>query len=444
MKLHEYQERAVGFMKAHPHCILSIDMGLGKTAAVLHYLADTMPPSCLIVAPKRVAETVWMQEAEKWGLNDIHDKMVIVNGSPVQRLKALQDKEKPYKIVSRDNLKDVYNHSYHTLIIDELTSFKNPLSARTKYICSILSYVRIGLTGTFLANGAIDIYGQAMAVGLDGKYGRDGYGHGRYLAWRATYFRDALAGTGLKFERWVLRCRLADVLRPIESEIFTLSAADYLDIPPVSEVEHPITLSDKEREAYDSMEAFLGAFVGGEMVTVKEGAKFAKMQTMCNGFIYSDDGTSIRQDFSSKLDAVVEFCERCVSEGEQVLLFYAYKDEAAWLAEMMTERKIKFDGVWKKGFIDRWNNGDSGVLFAHPASAGHGLNLQGGGHIIAWSSVTYNYELFAQANARLARQGQTKPVQIHYFGSVNTCEQRQRRALSKKAEEQGLFISLTK
>ena len=439
MKLHNYQERAVEFMAAHNRCILSIDMGLGKTASVIHYLDRVRPSSCLIVAPKRVAETVWLQEAEKWGKDYVAERMIIVAGDKRKRAKALACNSKPYKIIGRDNVNDVKDAVVDCLVIDELTSFKTPTSARTKAICTIRAHAKIGLTGTFLANGAIDIYGQCMAVSID-----DRFGSKNFYAWRAAYFRDKLAGSGLNFQKWVLRGKLDELLEPIREQVFTLSAADYLAIPPVTEMEHPIYLTPAERDAYDSMDAFLGGVVGGDIVTVQEGAKFAKLQTMCNGFIYLDDGTSKRQEESSKLEAVAEFCDRCASEGEQVLLFFAYRDEAAWLAEKLKARGVKFDGVWRKGFADRWNAGECGVLFAHPSSAGHGLNLQQGGHIVCWSSVTYNYELFAQANARLARQGQTKPVQIHYFNAVNTCEQRQRKALIDKAEAQGLFVNLTK
>lgn len=454
MKLHEYQERARAFIRSHNRCILSVDMGLGKTAATLHAIAALSPETLLIVAPKRVAETVWLQEAEKWGLDAVASKMVIVAGDKAKRSKALADKSKPYKIISRDNLTDVKGGIYSMLVIDELTSFKTPSAARTKAVASIIAPRKVGLTGTFLANGAIDIYGQCVAVDMEERLGRNFY------AWRASYFRDALKGSGLQWSKWRPAVPLETILAPIKSDIFTLSAADYLNIPPVSEVEHPVTLSEEERDAYDTVEAFLAGNIGGTSYAIGEDAKFAKLQTLCNGFVYAtdkqvankdasgvlhlDDELIVRAKVSTKLETVAEFCERCASEGEQVLLFYAYKEEARWLAEMLEARHVPYTHVGKKDALTKWSNHEAGVLFAHPASAGHGLNLQGGGRIVVWSSVTYNYEYFAQANARLARQGQTKAVQIHYFTARNTCEEAKRKALSSKAKEQGLFINLTK
>jgi SNF2 family DNA or RNA helicase len=234
------------------------------------------------------------------------------------------------------------------------------------------------------------------------------------------------------------------LLSPIRPQIFTLTAADYLTIPPVSSIWHKVELASETRRAYDDLQAFLGFELDGCNLTVSEGAAFAKLQTLCNGFIYDESGTAIRGKDSAKLDAVADFCERCKAEGEKVLLFYAFREEAVWLKEMLDRKNITAESVKKAGFMDRWNAGEIDVLFAHPASAGHGLNLQHGGRVIVWSSLTYNYELWAQANARLARQGQMRPVQIHYFAAENTCEAAIWRALQNKHKQQNEFLKLTK
>lgn len=441
MKLHEYQRKAIAFMHEQRQAILSIDMGLGKTASVLHFLQALHPQSVIIVAPKRVAETVWQQEAEKWGL-DIAKKMVVIAGTPKKRQALWTDSAHPYKVVGRDNLGDIAkffgNLFVDVLVIDELTTFKNVSSGRSRFLQNISFKRAIGLTGTLLANGAIDIYGQAAALALSKRLGKSFY------SWRGEHFYDAAAHSGLNFPIWRCRTKLADLLRPIRENVFTLSAADYLEIPSVTEKVTTFDLSAAEREAYDGLECFLGAEIGGEVFAIKEGAKFQKLQTLCNGFAYNANGRPLRCNQSQKLELVADFCEQCYNEGEQVLLFYSYREERKWLEEMLAAKKVKFDGVDKRGFFERWKNCESGVLLAHPASAGHGLNLQGGGHIVVWSSVTYNYEFFAQANARLARQGQTKAVQIYYFVANNTLEHRQQQALSRKAAEQQLFVNLTK
>ena len=436
MQLHDYQRRIAQFIERHKNCILSVDMGLGKTAAVLSYIDYTRPARVCVIAPKRVAENTWKQEADKWGLSYVAGRMVIVKGTPKKRAAALADTEKPYKIVSRENVKEVEGLAFDLLIIDELTSFKNIESKRTKAVCKIQAARKVGLTGTFLANGAIDIFGQCAAVGI-----RFGF---NFWAWRATYFRDALRGSGLAFSKWQLAVPLEQVLQPISDRIFTLTASDYLTIPPVSHVRHDIALDADTMAAYRDLDAFLGFNMNGDTLTVEEGAKFAKLQTLCNGFVYDSDGRAIRSTYSAKLEAVADFVEDCRDAGEPVLLFYAFREEAIWLQELLAARGVRCESVQRDGFMDRWNAGDTECLFAHPASAGHGLNLQHGGRIIVWSSLTYNYEYYAQANARLARQGQTRQVQVHYFLTRDTCEPRVWTALQKKDKDQQQFLNKTK
>lgn len=436
MELHEYQKRAAQFIATHANCILSVDMGLGKTAAVWSYIREAQPASVCVVAPKRVAENTWKQEAEKWGWSDIAERCAIVSGTPKKRRAALQDDSKPYKIVSRECVKEVQDWSFDFLVIDELTSFKNPESKRTRSVYAIHAARKVGLTGTFLANGAIDIYGQCAAVGI-----RCGF---NFYAWRATYFRDALQGSGLAFHKWKLAVPLEQVLQPIADKIFTLTASDYLAIPPVSHIRHDIALDADTMAAYRDLDAFLGFNLNGDTLTVEEGAKFAKLQTLCNGFIYDANGNAVRSAYSAKLTAVADFVSDCRDAGEPVLLFYAFREEAIWLQELLSERGVRCESVQRAGFMERWNAGETECLFAHPASAGHGLNLQHGGRIIVWSSLTYNYEYYAQANARLARQGQTRQVQVHYFLTCCTCEPRVWTALQNKDREQKEFLNKTR
>lgn len=416
-------------------------MGLGKTAAVLAWLdwygrRNNYMTKVIIIAPKRVAETVWLQEAKKWGLRELHDNMIICAGTAKKRAKAWDDITKPIKICSRDNYKDFADKRVGVLILDELTSYKNPTAARSKAVQSIQAVVKVGLTGTFLANGAIDIYGQAAAVGL--RLDKNFY------AWRATNFRDVLAGAGLAFQKWRLSVPLETLLRPIRDDIFTLTAADYLEIPPVTHTTHAINLDDDTRAAIGELDAFLAMTLNGEVLTFDENQKFTKLQTLCNGFVYDDNGEPKRGEQSAKLEAVADFVADCKDAGEPVLLFYAFREEAQWLTELLDARGVKWEGVNKRGFVERWEAGEIDCLITHPASAGHGLNLQHGGRVIIWSTLTYNYELFAQGNARLARQGQRNNVQIHYFVADKTCEARAVEALKRKQNEQNEFLKLTK
>lgn len=437
MTLHDYQKRCADFIASHTNCILSVDMGLGKTAAVLEYIRRANPVSVLIVAPKRVAENNWHTEALKWGLVEIYQKMIVCAGTPKKRALALKDTSHPYKIISRDNIKDCKGMTFDLLVIDELTSFKSIDAARTKAVMSIKAKRKVGLTGTFLANGAIDIYGQASAVGLR-------FNNYNFFAWRATYFKDALAGSGLAFHKWKLAVPFECVLTPIKYNIFTLTAADYLHIPAVSYETRQIELTESERERYENADAFLQLNIGDEILSVNERAKFSKLQTLCNGFVYLEDGSAVRSEYCTKLEAVADFVLDCKEAGEPVLLFYSYREEALWLYELLTARGVKCESVKKAGFLERWNAGQTECLFAHPASAGHGLNMQAGGRICVWSSVTWNYELWAQGNARLARQGQTRQVRVVSFVAKNTCEAGIVAALARKDKEQNQFLTLTK
>lgn len=444
-QLHQYQKNIANFIAKHERCILSVDMGLGKTISTLawlnwyatrHQSYTGVPLRAYIVAPKRVAETVWKQEAEKWGLPiDVH--MIVVAGTPKKRQAALMNTSCPIKVISRDNLADVQNTTVDVLVLDELTSFKSVTAARTKAVLSIRATKRVGLTGTFLANGAIDIYGQAAAVGL-------GWRGLNFNAWRGTYFRDVLAGAGLQFQKWRLNVPLEDILQPIREHVYTLTADDYLDIPPVTETTHAIDVGEDTRRAIGELDAFLSTTINGETIAFDENQKFAKLQTLCNGFVYADDGTPVRGAESVKLEAVADFVADCKEAGEHVLIFYAFREEAEWLAEKLKARGVKICTPKQKGFMDKWNAGEVDCMMAHPASAGHGLNMQHGGRVIVWSTLTYNYELFAQGNARLARQGQRHNVQIHYFVADKTCEQRAVKALQTKQADQSEFLRLTK
>lgn len=457
MKLHNYQKRAIEFMELHHKCVLSVGMGLGKTTSVLHYIDRLRPKSAIIIAPKRVAESVWKQEAEKWGLTWIADKMTIAKGTATKRHEALVDTQHPYKIVSRDNLADLFGKNEHLfgcyefemVVLDELTSFKSITAKRTRQAAALtrLAKYAIGLTGTFLANGAVDIYAQMCAAGMGNL--------DKFYSWRATNFIDVMAGSGMKWSKWKLQKPLEDVLKPWRNNIFTLDSKDYLDIPEVTFINHEIELSSDERKRYDEMNAFLGCDIGGVEVSVEEAAKFVKMQTMCDGFVYVGSNDAVcsqwngdnvaRSERSSKLEEVAELCRRCVGEGENVLLFYAFKAEREWLRELMAGDGFDVAEVRDKGVLERWMRGEfSGVMMAHPASAGHGLNLQGGGRVLVWSTLTYNYEHYAQANARLARQGQRGNVQIHIFTAAGTIEDEKRKALAEKDKMQNVFLALTK
>lgn len=244
---------------------------------------------------------------------------------------------------------------------------------------------------------------------------------------------------------------MTEVLKDFQSDTFTLTAEDYLHLPDLTETIHPVTLSKDERTAYDDLQDVLCCEINGEVLPVSERAKFAKLQTICDGFLYVDDEDTEQNEKrvvmgkkTTKIDEVTDFVLRAIAEGEQVLLFYAFTAEKDEIVKRLTSGGITVDTPDTKDFIKRWEDGTSNVLIAHPASAGHGLNLQHGGRILVWSTLTWNFEFFAQANARLSRQGQERQVQRHYFIAKDTVEEKMLTALRRKERENDGFKSVTK
>lgn len=444
MKLRNYQKRICNFIVEHPHACVSVGMGLGKTACVLHVL-DHIKQRCpqmtaLIVAPKRVAETVWIQEAEKWGFT-VRDYMALVSGTPAQRAKSAASAD--ILVVSRDNISDFVGRSFDILVLDELTSFKSRMAKRTEAVLSIRAGRKIGLTGTIAPNGLIDLFPQMACLDLAG------HSKGDYYAWRGRWFENIMEGSGQPFKKFRLRngVTAGQVAEPWKKDIITLTTEDWLELPPMMETELSVTLSDFERNAYMDLNAVLHfELPDGLDFTASDKGKFAKLQTLCSGFVYdTESGEALRlQDGGTKIRAAVEFCERCAAEGESVLLFYQYRESALWFGELAKEAGLRIASTSSKGWLEKWNKGELDVLVANPASAGHGLNLQHGGHVVLWMELTYNYEYYAQANARLHRTGQSERVRCYYPVAKGTIDERILPALKKKAEVNRNVQEMTK
>lgn len=448
LTLHSYQRRAIDFCSSHDKAILSVSMGLGKTASVLHYIDNLKPRTLIIVAPKFVALHVWKQECLKWGLTDLHDKLTIAwSTSKEKRRQLIQDND--YLIVTRDNLDDVKGKEVDLLVLDELTSFKKHDTKRSRVLHTIKAKQRIGLTGTFITNSAIDVYGQLVAVGFMSDLTQKEVERNFYR-WRSAYFKDVMAGSGMKWSKWKLTVPLDYLLRKVKDNIFTLDSKDWLDIPEVTYIKHPVKLTKNEFDEYLRLNTMLNVNLGDETIAFTEAQKFAKLQTLCDGFVYTDSLETglrcvARSDYSTKLDEVVAFVEQCVDENEQVLLFYAFIEEKNLIKEKLKKIGVKFTDSSDKNFLQKWNDQEVEVLMGHPASMSHGLNLQkGSARIMVWSSLPFDLELFLQANARLARQGQKRGVQIHSFVAEGTVEVRKYLSLFNKQKLLDEFIEITK
>lgn len=433
IQLHDYQKKMALFAITHKNCILSVDMGLGKTLTMLYLLKLLEPKRAIIIAPKRVSEYTWTNENEKWGCGL---DMVSIKGTKTQRKKLIREGHSII-VVSRENIDEVAGE-YDLLIIDELTSFKNIDSKRTKAVLNIKADRKIGLTGTFCANGLIDIYAQAKVCGLS-------FNCQPFEEWRVHNFTNVMKGAPVRWNKWEPRFSMEQIIAPIVDNIFTLTAEQYLSIPDVSYNLEEVNLSNAEYNEITNLDAFLATELTGgtDILTIDEKAKFAKLQTFSNGFIYNENGEAIFRGESTKLNAVANYIIRMNERGENILLFYAYKYEVVILTDLLKKAKITVNMISEKDIISKWNKGEVAVLMAHPASAGHGLNLQNGGRVVVWSTLTYNYELYAQGNARLARQGQERQTIITTFVAKNTIEERIYKALQAKNETQKKFQNLT-
>ena len=437
MKLEEYQQKAVMFLTQHTHAVLSMDMGLGKTAVVIEALNRLGIRRALIVAPKRVALTVWQPEAEKW--NDPHTWTVIEGDAP-QRA-ALWKQKTARTVCSYEQLKEAPTLDYEAVVFDELTRLKHVTSKRFLYALGIRTAIRWGLTGTLLPNGAIDLFGQLAALHVYAAtphIARRGKVYiPEFFRWRTTYFEDLNAFSALPFHRWRILPphTLQSILEPVKGQIFTLRAEDYAALPPMRVLHCPHTLTDKEAARYLDAKTLLRVETDERVIALNDKSTFQKLQTLCSGFIY-DPATSapVWSGASSKLEAVADAVSSMVGEGEQVLLFYAFRAEAAYLKARFEKEGITVSTPEEKDFLDRWNSRAADVLLAHPASCGHGLNLQHSGcRILVWASLTFDLELWLQASARLHRRGQTAPVDIYVFYARGTVEEYALKALQKKS-----------
>ncbi|MCQ2319301.1 MAG: DEAD/DEAH box helicase [Bacteroidales bacterium] len=446
MQLRGYQKRLVDEILRRKNVCLSVGMGLGKTISVLTaldyimYTNDYQSLRVLIVAPKRVAETVWLQEAEQWGLWKLRACMALVSGTKEKKLKmASDDYVAQIKIVSRDNIALFAGRHFDIVVIDELTSFKSWTLQRSKIMRGITANKKIGLTGTFAPNGIIDIYPQLSAIGIAGD---------DYYGWRGRWFEDVMRGSGQSFQKWQLRNGVSpyNVLSEFAADIITLSTDDYIGLPPVVEVPQFVNLSKEERKAYDDLVTTLHfELPDDDAFETTDNAVFAKIQTLTSGFVYDDDGNVIRLEHGgSKIRAAVDKCCECRDNGEHVLLLYHFRESAIWFHELATAALLRVCSTSAKGWLDKWNNGDIDVLVANPQSSGHGLNLQRGGHVAVWMELTYDYELFAQANARLRRPGQTEQVVAYYMISNDTCDVNILRSLARKKKDNDLVERMTK
>ncbi len=426
---HSYQKHAIDKVIENEKYGLFLDMGLGKTVSTLTAFSELQlldTEKMLVIAPLNVAKDTWADEISKWE-HLKHLRVSKILGTPKQRIAALRQDADIY-ITNKENTKwlcEQYKKDwpFDMVVIDELSTFKNPSSQRFKAIKKKLPLVKrfVGLTGTPSPNSLLDLWAQVYLIDRGERL------ETAFSRYRERYFR-ATHQVSDHVYNWELREGSEDLIyKQIEDIALSMKASDYLDMPERIDTKQVVTLSNKERKLYDELEKYyiLEDETDGTIVAQSGASLSQKLLQLSNGAVYTDD-EEVRQIHDRKLDKLEEIIEE--AQGQPILVFYNFKHDKDRILE-------RFDDVLTlddKGYKDKWNSGKAKILLAHPASAGHGLNLQQGGHIIVWFGLTWSLELYQQANARLYRQGQEHTTIIHHIMTENTIDQRVYQALQNK------------
>ncbi len=436
--LHHYQNNAVDHLMDTPNCGLMLDMGLGKTVATLTAInrliyEELEIRTVLIIAPKRVAENVWSSECEKWEHLQ-HLRISKIIGNPLERKAALRVKAELY-LISRDNvdwLCGQFGRSmlpFDMLVIDESSSFKSPKSLRFKALRRVQpSFGRVVLlTGTPAPNGLIDLWSQIYLLDRGERLGKT------IGAYRERYFSPGQRNGAIIYNYKLKKASDDEIHDQIKDICMSMKAEDYIDMPDKIDNVISLKLPDAIRRQYEDFEReqVLELMVG-DISAVNAAALSNKLLQFANGAVYDED-RNVHEAHQVKLDAVEEIIEN--ANGNPVLVAWTYRHD---LHRMLVRlKKYKPVQLKTEQDINDWNAGKIQVMLMHPASGGHGLNLQSGGNVIVWFGQTWSLELYQQLNARLHRQGQeSKQVIIHHLVTEGTLDEDVMRSLKNKNNKQ--------
>ena len=440
-KPHEYQAYATEYILNHPIVAVLLDMGLGKSVITLTAIFDLTLDSflvrkVLVIAPLRVARDTWPAEIEKWDhLKGL--KYTVVVGSEVQRKTALMKRAQVY-IINRENVEWLISRSgipfdFDMVVIDELSSFKSHQAKRFKSLMKVRPKVNriVGLTGTPSSNGLMDLWAQYRLLDMGQRLGRF---IGRY---REDYFVPDKRNEQVIFSYNPKPGAEEAIYRLISDITISMEGADYLKLPELVINEVDVKLSEKEMKILDVMKRDLIATVKGEEITAANAAALSgKLLQMANGAVYDDQGT-VLYIHDRKLDALEDLIE--AANGKPVLIAYWFKHDLSRI-----QKRFEVEVLSTSDSIKRWNDGEIPIAAIHPASAGHGLNLQAGGSTLIWFGLTWSLELYQQTNARLWRQGQKETVVIHHLIAKGTIDERVMKALNDKNNTQSALIDAVK
>ena len=448
---HAYQQYCIEYIKSHPVSALFLDMGLGKTAITLTAIRDLMLDEvkisrALVIAPLRVARDTWPAEIEKWDhLRDL-DSSVIV-GTQKERIAAISSNALIY-VVNRENVKFLVSYfesnglrwPYDMVVIDELSSFKNHQSQRFKWLRKIRPFVKrwVGLTGTPTSNGLMDLWSEIGI--LDG-----GERLGRFIGrYRESYFKPGSMNpsTGIVYQYVPRPGAEEQIYERISDITISMKAMDYLTLPDCIPVEHVVSMTEEERKMYDQLKKdLIIPLEDGDIDAANAAALNNKLLQMANGAVY-DENKETRVIHDHKLEMLEDLIES--ANGQSVLVAYWFKHDRDRIMTHLTSIGCHPRDIKSSEDIQEWNEGRIPVALIHPASAGHGLNIQAGGHILIWFGLTWSLELYQQTNARLWRQGQRETVTIHHIICKDTVDEDVLAALASKDVTQEKLIAAVK
>ena len=437
---HDYQQYAIDFIESHPTAAVLLDMGLGKTVITLtalnNLLFDCFEISrVLVIAPLRVARNTWPQEIGKWE-HLKHLRYSVVVGTKKERLHALRQRASLY-IINRENvpwLVEKTNFNYDAIVIDELSSFKNWSSKRFKALMKVRPLAKrvIGLTGTPSGNGLMDLFAEFKVLDMGQRLGRF------ITKYRQDYFKPDKRNGQVVFSYVPLPGAEERIYEKISDITISMKAADHLRMPELIESEYSVRMDEAEKKMYDSMcEQLVLQMKGDEVTAANAGVLSGKLAQMANGAVYADDGATLHIH-DRKLDALEDIIESM--NGKPLLVAYWFRHDAERIEKRLPCVRLDTDDA-----IACWNRGEIPVALIHPASAGHGLNLQSGGSTLVWFGITWSLELYQQTVARLYRQGQnSNTVVVQHIIAEGTIDERILRALKRKDKTQAALIEAVK
>lgn len=444
---HDYQAYAIDYIETHPIATVFLDMGLGKTSITLTAIRNLLFDSfevyrVLVIAPLRVARDTWTAEADKWDhLQDLICSVAV--GNEAQRRAALLRPADVY-IINRENVQWLIEESginldIDMIVIDELSSFKNHNTKRFRSLLKIRPKVSriVGLTGTPTPNGLMDLWAQFRILDRGERLGRF------ITKYRADYFMPDKRNGQIIYSYKPLPYAEEAIYRKISDITISMKSTDHLHMPELISSEYTVQLSDEELSHYEELKRDLVLTLGDGEITAANAASLSnKLSQMANGAVYDDSG-SVVSIHDRKLDALEDLIE--AANGKPVLVAYWFKHDLTRITERLKKLHIPFSCLDDSTSIRRWNAGEIPVALIHPASAGHGLNLQSGGSTLVWFGVTWSLELYQQTVARLWRQGQTsQTVVVQHIVTKATIDNRIMKALSLKEHTQTALIDAVK